>query len=95
LIYVTLPSVFFEFLVVKKALYTLWTLKNRHIKGKHSRLDEENVEAKSFLKFIELQSIPRYILIDKNLILIDQAFYHPYEPQFLTKLKDIKNHKYW
>jgi thiol-disulfide isomerase/thioredoxin len=58
-------------------------------------LDEENAEAKSFLKFIELQSIPRYILIDNNLNIIDEAFYHPSEIQFLSKLKDVQNHKYW
>ena len=50
---------------------------------------------KEFLQFVKLQSIPRYILIDKNLNLIDEAFYHPQEPQFLPKLKDIKNYKNW
>lgn len=65
-----------------KQLYTYW-------------LDEDSTDGKSFLKFIELKSIPRYILIDKNLNLIDQAFYHPSEIQFLSKLKDIQNHKYW
>lgn len=72
-----------------------WKLKTKELKQEPTYwLDEENVKAKSFLKFIELQSIPRYILIDKNLNLIDQAFYHPNEPQFLNKLKDIKNNKY-
>lgn len=50
---------------------------------------------KGFTKFIEMHSIPRYVLIDKDMNLIDQAFFHPEEPQFLSKLKDIKNHKYW
>jgi len=53
---------------------------------------EENIE---FTQFIEMQSIPRYVLIDKNMNLIDQAFYHPQELQFLSKLNDLKNHKYW
>lgn len=48
-----------------------------------------------FLKFIELESLPRYILMDKDFNLIDQAFYHPQEPQFLPKLKDLKNYKRW
>jgi len=58
-------------------------------------LDENNQETKAFKRLIEMQSIPRYILIDKNMNLIDQAFYHPQEPQFLPKLKDIKNYKNW
>jgi len=58
-------------------------------------LDDTNENAISFLKFIELQSIPRYIIIDKNMNLIDQAFYRPEQSQFLPKLKNIRNHKYW
>jgi thiol-disulfide isomerase/thioredoxin len=58
-------------------------------------LDETNDKTREFMKFIEMQSIPRYILIDKNMNLIDQAFYHPQEPQFLSKLQDVKNYKYW
>ncbi len=73
-----------------------WKEKTKELQQKYSFwLDEESPEAKAFLQFIELLSIPRYILIDKNLNLIDQAFYHPNEPQFLNLLKDIKNHKYW
>lgn len=56
---------------------------------------DKNVKNQEFLKFIELQSVPRYMLIDKNLNLIDEAFLHPHEPQFLSKLKDVKYAKYW
>ncbi len=59
------------------------------------RLSDSIKENREFLKFIELESIPRYILMDKDFNLIDQAFYHPQEPQFLSKLKDVKNHKRW
>ncbi len=58
-------------------------------------LDDTSEATKTFLKFIELQSIPRYILIDNNMNLIDQAFYRPEDVQFLPKLQNIKNHKYW
>ena len=58
-------------------------------------LNEGLKENKEFLQFVELQSIPRYILIDDQLNLIDQAFYHPSAPQFLTKLEDIRNYRYW
>jgi len=73
-----------------------WKLKTLELKQKLTFLFDEKVENnKGFTEFIEIQSIPRYLLIDKNMSLIDQAFYHPHEPQFLSKLKDIKNHKYW
>ncbi len=52
-------------------------------------------ENKEFLKFVEMKSIPRYILIDKDLNLIHQAFYHHNEPEFLSKLNDVKNHESW
>ena len=57
--------------------------------------DNTNKDVEGFVGLLEMQSIPRYILIDKNLNLIDQAFYHPNEDQFLNKLKDLRNHKYW
>lgn len=73
-----------------------WISKTKELKQSYTYwLDESSVTGKSFLKFIELQTIPRYILIDKDLNLIDQAFYHPSESQFLKKLKEVKNHKYW
>lgn len=73
-----------------------WKIKTKELEQPITYwLDETSVEGKSFLKFIELQSIPRYLLIDKNMNLIDQAFYHPQESQFLPKLQDVKNHKYW
>lgn len=73
-----------------------WKLKTKELKQNFTYWFDEKIENnKEFTKFIEMQSIPRYILIDKNMNLIDQAFYHPNESQFLSKLKDIKNHKYW
>ncbi|MEM6720083.1 MAG: TlpA disulfide reductase family protein [Bacteroidota bacterium] len=58
-------------------------------------IDVNETKTNDFVKLIEMESIPRYILIDKDGNLIDQAFYHPNEPQFLSKLQDIKNYKYW
>lgn len=73
-----------------------WKSKTKELAQKISFLvDEKNQKNKEFLKFIELQSVPRYILIDKNMNLIDEAFLQPNELQFLSKLKDVKNHKYW
>ena len=73
-----------------------WKTKTKELEQPLSYwIDETDSDTKEFIKFIEMQSIPRYILIDKDMNLIDQAFYHPQEPQFLSKLKDVKNHKYW
>lgn len=57
---------------------------------KDARLDE-NID---FTEFLKLKRIPRYVLIDKNMKLIDHSFYQPHEPQFLEKLRDVKNHLY-
>ncbi|WP_162200412.1 TlpA family protein disulfide reductase [Kordia jejudonensis] len=56
---------------------------------------DEVSENQDFLKFIELQSVPRYIIVDKNLNLIDESFLHPQELLFLSKLNDLDNAKYW
>ncbi|WP_418637780.1 TlpA family protein disulfide reductase [Winogradskyella sp.] len=73
-----------------------WRIKTKEFKQSISYLIDDSVKGnQSFLKFIELHSIPRYILIDKNMNLIDQAFYHPSDLQFLLKLKDVKNAKFW
>ena len=58
-------------------------------------IDGTDNNTQKFMNFIEMKSIPRYVLIDKNMNLIDQAFYHPSNSQFIKKLKDVKNHKYW
>lgn len=73
-----------------------WKKMTQNLGQKNSYFTKNNnISNQDFLKFIELQSMPRYILIDKYLNLIDEAFLHPHEPQFLSKLKDVKNHKYW
>ncbi|KQC32286.1 hypothetical protein AAU57_02305 [Nonlabens sp. YIK11] len=56
------------------------------IKGENSQ---------KFIDFIQMKTIPRYLLMDKNMNIIDPAFYRPQEPQFLSKLKDVKNHTSW
>jgi hypothetical protein len=53
-------------------------------------LDDRDYNVKYFLKLIELHSLPRYILMDENMNLIDQAFTHPEEPDFLSKLENIR-----
>ena len=56
-------------------------------------IDKDIPENQDFLDFAKIQSIPRYILIDKNLNLIDQAFYHPQDPGFKPGLSTIMQYK--
>ena len=73
-----------------------WKTKTRELEQKLTFWFNGTLENNiGFTEFIEMQSIPRYVLIDKNMNLIDQAFYPPSQPEFLPLLKDIKNHKYW
>lgn len=73
-----------------------WKLKTKELRQSYTFwLDDNSLSGKTFLNFIELQSIPRYILIDKNLNLIDQSFLNPHEIDFLPKLRDIENYKFW
>ena len=59
------------------------------------RLKVDAQESADFLDLLKLKSIPRYIIFDKNLNLIDHEFYAPYEPQFKDKIYDLKNYEYW
>lgn len=82
--------------VDKKKDKEKWKIKTNELEQKLTFWFDEEIETnKGFTKFMEMQTIPRYLLIDKNMNLIDPAFYHPQDIQFLLKLKDIKNHNYW
>lgn len=73
-----------------------WLVKTKQLAQPISYwLNEQSESGGHFLNFIELKSIPRYILIDKDMKLIDQAFYHPQESLFLSKLLDVRNSKQW
>jgi thiol-disulfide isomerase/thioredoxin len=54
-------------------------------------IDLNIAENREFLKYIELKSIPRYILIDNNMNLIDEAFFRPTNPDFLKTLNNIQS----
>jgi len=85
-----------SFSVDKEKDIEKWRLKTNELKQELTyRFDEKIDNNKAFTDLIEMKSIPRYLLIDKNLNLIDQAFFHPHDPQFLSKLNNIDNHKYW
>jgi thiol-disulfide isomerase/thioredoxin len=77
--------------VDKNGVKDKWKIKADETNQKISYLiksrNKSNIE---FQKFIKLKSIPRYILIDKDLNVIDQAYLKPHEPDFLFNLKHIK-----
>jgi len=69
----------------------IWRKKAIETQQKLSYLiDLSDNQNKDFLKYIKLNSIPRYILIDKNLNLIDESFFPPHDPNFLFELKRVK-----
>jgi len=69
-----------------------WQLKANETEQKLSYLvDLSKEEGRAFLKFIELQAIPRYILIDKNMNLIDESYLSPSDPGFLLGLRSTKH----
>ncbi len=74
-----------------------WKLMHAEImEGKISyRFDVDSEPVKDFFEFIKLESIPRHIIFDKNLKLIDHSFYAPYEPQFMAKIFDLDRNEYW
>lgn len=80
----------------KNELKEKWKKMTKELNQEITYLIEENIsENIDFLNLIDLKSIPRYILIDYQMNLLDEAFYHPNELQFLPKLRDIKYAKYW
>lgn len=73
-----------------------WEKKTKELRQSISYLAVEDSKVnKSFLKFIELQSVPRYILMDKKMRLVDEAFFHPNEPSFLPKLRGVEMWESW
>gem|GEM_PF-1527657 len=69
----------------------LWKEKAEKTDQKVSYLiDVTKQESKDFFRLIELKRIPRYILIDKDMNLLDESFLHPNEPEFLNRLNNIR-----
>lgn len=73
----------------------LWQTKSQELDLDINYMIVDKEDNKEFYKFINMKSIPRYLLIDSKLNLIDMAFYQPHEPNFINKLKDVKNHTRW
>ena len=64
-----------------------WVSKTQDLNQKISYwIDDESTNVRDFVEFIGMQSIPRYLIINNNMNLIDEAFLHPSHPQFLFKL---------
>lgn len=52
-------------------------------------INKKDLNNKDFIKYIRVQSIPRYLIIDKHMNLVDEEFYRPHEPKFITDLMKI------
>lgn len=69
-----------------------WKIKTEELNLDITYLINATLENGEFIKMMELNSIPRYVVIDKDFNLIHADFLHPSEPDFLKKLKEIKYH---
>ncbi|MCY1634598.1 TlpA family protein disulfide reductase [Marinifilum sp. D737] len=52
-------------------------------------INKKDLNNKDFIKYIRVKSIPRYLIIDKHMNLVDEEFYRPHESKFLTDLMKI------
>lgn len=52
-------------------------------------IDNQVTKNQKFLKSIELKSLPRYMIIDKDFNIIDYAFLTPSDSKFILKLKKL------
>ncbi len=65
-----------------------WQEMSQSLNLKNSyHLPKDNFGSQEFFQLLELKSVPRYILIDKDMSLIDEAFYQPHQPEFIRKLR--------
>jgi len=53
-------------------------------------INKKDLENKEFVKFIRIKSIPRYLIIDKDMNLVDEEFYHPHDTKFMEDLNRLK-----
>lgn len=74
----------------KEKDFTKWKSMTKELKQKKTYWINNNLSVnKDFIEFAGIKSIPRYILIDQNMNLLDQAFYHPQDVQFLSELNNL------
>lgn len=76
--------------VDKLGIKNKWKEKSNELKISPSYLLDSIKKNKEFLQMINLNSIPRYIILDKNLNLINSDFFHPSEPTFIKELEKLK-----
>jgi hypothetical protein len=64
-----------------------WLTKSSELNLNNSFLITENQNNKNIIKEIQLNQLPRYILVDKNFNIIDINMITPQEGDFLKNLK--------
>ncbi|UZR94093.1 TlpA family protein disulfide reductase [Chondrinema litorale] len=65
-----------------------WQEMSQSLNLKNSyHLPKDYFGSQEFFQLLELKSVPRYILIYKDMNLIDEAFYQPHQPEFIKKLR--------
>jgi len=67
-----------------------WQEMTQELQQDYTYWVKEDANLKAFVDALKLQAIPRYILVDGEFNIVDNAFYAPYEPKFLSTLESLK-----
>jgi thiol-disulfide isomerase/thioredoxin len=76
--------------VDKMEIKDKWKLKANEFELKNSYLID-GVKNSAFFEIFRLEAIPRYIILDKDLNVLNIDFFQPHEPQFLKYLNKLNN----
>ena len=64
-----------------------WKKQSARLNQKNSFLIVDSATSQKFIKLLEISSIPRYLIVDKNCSLIESNFSKPSDRDFLERLK--------
>ena len=69
---------------------TKWQQMSQELDQNISYRIKENSELNEFVNLMGLQAIPRYIMIDNKMNLVDENWPAPHESDFMKKLKSLQ-----
>ncbi|MEM6524617.1 MAG: thioredoxin-like domain-containing protein [Bacteroidota bacterium] len=67
-----------------------WKNLTKELNQEISYLINEDRNLKAFVDSLNLKSLPRYIIVDKSLNLIDESFLAPHDPEFSPSLTSLE-----